>query len=582
LKKLLLYLISVFFILKASAQYYFRGEVRNIKKELLQNVKINVHSTHLLYYTGDEGGYGIISLVPTDSVSFCLEGYESQTVKLNADIYQKVVLQEVSSNSSRSRLQLVSITRDMDQSSKFRLYQGDESYFSLVENEIVNAKKYPNTGFSLNVDKASYSNIRRFLNLKSEVPPDAVRIEELLNYFGLHYSEPDNNQVFKIESQVTDCPWNEKNKLLYLNINARKLNLDKVPPCNLVFLIDASGSMDMPGKLPLIKAAFQMLVKNLRPIDTVSIITYGGSVTLWLQPTSGGDKQKIIQSIEEIDADGDTPGEAAIRSAYSEAKKTFIKNGNNRIILATDGDFNVGETSEEALEDLIEKERKSGVYLTCLGVGTGNFKDSKMEILAKKGNGNYAYLDNIAEAEKVLVKEMTQTFFVVANNVFLNVQFNPDAIKEYRLIGFDNKKDAIADSTGELEGGEVGSGHSEMAVFEITPTSDITKMQQKDIAQVSLKYNLCNDTSAKLMYYNCPDNYTAFKNVDKAYQFATALTMFGMKLRQSKFIGNAEWSDIENIATSSLNPNEYLQKEFLQLILIAKKIYGKKKKKYTE
>jgi Ca-activated chloride channel family protein len=325
-----------------------------------------------------------------------------------------------------------------------------------------------------------------------------------------------------------------------------------------------------------------MLVKNLRPIDTVTIVTYGGSVTVTLQPTSGAESQKIIQAIEEINADGDTPGEAAIRAAYATAEKSFIKNGNNRIILATDGDFNVGETTEQGLEDLISKERLTGVYLTCLGVGTGNFKDSKLEVLAKKGNGNYAYLDDIEEAEKVLVKEMTQTFFVVANNVFLNVQFNPDVIKEYRLIGFDNKRDAIADSTVELEGGEIGSGNSEMAIFEITPTADITTLQQKDIAQVSLKYNLCNDTLNKIVNYNCPDNYTVFKNIDKGYQFATALTMFGMKLRQSKFIGNAEWTDIETIATNSFNPNEYLQKEFLQLIAVAKKIYGKKKKKYTE
>jgi len=546
-----------------------------------------MQSTHMLHFTGVEGDYGIISTTESDSVTICFEGYESQTILLNANAYQKILMKEISSNASRSRQKLISVTKDMGQSSKFRWYKGDESYFSLVENEIVDSKKFPNTGFSLNVDKASYSNIRRFLNVRSEVPPDAVRIEELLNYFGLHYHEPDKTDVFRIESQVTDCPWNEKNKLLYLNVSARKLNLDKVPPCNLVFLLDASGSMDMPGKLPLIKAAFQMLVKNLRPIDTVSIVTYGGSVAIWLQPTSGAEKQKIIQSIEEITADGDTPGEAAIKTAYQLAEKVFIKNGNNRIILATDGDFNVGETSEKSLEDLISKERLTNVYLTCLGVGTGNFKDSKLETLAKKGNGNYAYLDNISEAEKVLVKEMTQTFFVVANNVFLNVQFNPDVIKEYRLIGFDNKRDAIADSTGELEGGEIGSGNSVLAIFEITPAIDInTKTNAAsstaNLAQVSLKYNLCNDTLSNEIKYNCTNNYAAFNSIDKDLRFGAALAMFGMKLRQSKFIGNIEWSDIENIAMNSYDPNEYLQKEFLQLVSIAKKIYGKRRKKYTE
>jgi len=583
LKKLLLYIFSICFSVSVHAQYYFRGEIKNNKGEFLQNVKILVHSTHLLYYTGTEGGFGIPSPTLSDSITVCIEGYETKEILLNANDFAKIILKEVSNNPSRSRQRLISVTKDMGQSATFAPAQDEESYFSLVENEIVNAKKYPNTGFSLNVDKASYSNIRRFLNLKSEVPPDAVRIEELLNYFGLHYSEPDNNSIFKIESQVSDCPWNVKNKLLYLNINAHKLNLDKVPPCNLVFLLDASGSMDMPGKLPLIKAAFQMLVKNLRAEDTVSIVTYGGSVAIALRPTSGADKQKIIQAIEEIAPDGDTPGEAGIRTAYDVAEKSFNKNGSNRIILATDGDFNVGETSEAALNDLIAKERRTNVYLTCLGVGTGNFKDSKLETLAKKGNGNYAYLDNIGEAEKVLVKEMTQTFFVVANNVSLNVQFNPDIIKEYRLIGFDNKKDAIADSSGQLEGGEIGSGNSVMAVFEVTPTGVMNApVLQQNIAQVSVKYNLCNDTLNNQIKYDCPNNYAPFKAIDKSYQFATALTMFGMKLRESKYIGTTQWSDIEAIATSSFDPTNYLQKEFLQLITIAKKVYGKKKKKYVE
>lgn len=568
-------------MMNVSAQFYFKGEVRNSKNEALQNVRILMQSTHLLHMTGTAGDFGITSSTQTDSVTVCLEGYESQTIQLNANIYQKILLKEISSNASRNRQKLISVTKDKGQTSKFQWYKGDESYFSLIENDIVNAKKFPNTGFSLNVDKASYSNIRRFLNLRSEVPPDAVRIEELLNYFDLHYREPDKNDVFKIESQLTDCPWNEKNKLLYLNISARKLNLEKVPPCNLVFLLDASGSMDMPGKLPLIKAAFQMLVKNLRPVDTVSIVIYGGSVSVWLQPTGGADKQKIIQSIEEITADGDTPGEAAIKTAYQIAERTFIKSGNNRIILATDGDFNVGETSEKALEDLISRERQTNVYLTCLGVGTGNFKDSKLETLAKKGNGNYAYLDNIAEAEKVLVKEMTQTFFVVANNVFLNVQFNPDVIKEYRLIGFDNKRDAIADSTGELEGGEIGSGNSVLAIFEVTPNVAINSATA-DLAQVSLKYNLCNDTLSNEMKYSCPNNYAAFNSIDKDLRFGASLAMFGMKLRQSKFVGNIEWGDIENIAVGSYDQSKYLQKEFLQLISAAKKIYGKRRKKYSE
>jgi len=341
--------------------------------------------------------------------------------------------------------------------------------------------------------------------------------------------------------------------------------------------------MDMPNRLPLVKAAFQMLIKNLRAKDTVSIVAYGGTVSVWLQPTSGVEKQKIIQSIEELTASGDTPGESAIRMAYNLAEHTFIKGGNNRVILATDGDFNVGEVSEKALEDLITKEKKTGVYLTCLGVGMGNFKDSKLETLAKRGNGNYAYLDNINEAEKVLVKEVTQTFYSVADDVFLNIHFNPDVIKDYRLIGFDNKREAIADSTGELEGGDIGSGNSVLAIFEITPLNEegfIYGTSQKSPAQVSLKYDIPNTVGRKELNFSCPNNYIAFTDIDKEFQLGTAIAMFGMKLRASKFFPqSAEWTDIERIAYSAYDPSNYLQKQFLDLIASAKKIYVKKKKK---
>ena len=424
MKKLFLYLSFLIFVLTANAQYYLRGEIKDEKNQYLQNVKILLNSDRNVYYSGSSGGFGISCGNKYDSITISLDGYETKGMRVKTDVLQDITLKTLSSNVSKSRQKLISITKDQRFSSTYSWFVSDESYFSLIENETVNVNKFPNTAFSLNINKASYSNIRRFLNTKSLVPPDAVRIEELLNYFNLHYKEPENKNDFSIESQLSDCPWNAESKLLFLNVDARKLDMDKVPPSNLVFLIDASGSMDMPNRLPLVKAAFQMLVKNLRAQDTISIVAYGGTVSVWLQPTSGADKQKIIQSIEELTAQGDTPGESAIRMAYRIAERTFIKGGNNRVILATDGDFNVGEVSEKELEDLISKEKKTGVYLTCLGVGMGNFKDSKLEILAKRGNGNYAYLDDIREAEKVLVKEVTQTFYSVADNVYLNVHFN--------------------------------------------------------------------------------------------------------------------------------------------------------------
>jgi Ca-activated chloride channel homolog len=567
----------------ASAQYYIRGQVTNEKNQPLSNVRIILHSTHSLYHSGSSGDFGITTKVLADSLSFNLEGYETKTIKVNADQWQMVVLKVSPSYVNRNRPRLISVTKNFNQTSKYHWFVNDETYFQLVENEYVKADKFPNTGFSLNVNKASYSNIRRFINMGSTVPPDAVRTEELLNYFNLHYREPESKEVFKIESQLSSCPWDENKQLLYVNINAKKLDLNKIPPSNFVFLIDASGSMDMPNRLPLLKASFQLFVKNLRPIDTVSIVTYGGSVGIWLQPTSGAEKDKIIKSIEELSAMGDTPGEAAIMTAYKLAERTFIKGGSNRVILATDGDFNVGATSEKALDELITKERQKGVFLTCLGVGMGNFKDSKLETLAKRGNGNYAYLDDINEAEKVLVKELTQTFYAVANDVYMNMHFNPKLVKEYRLIGFDNKRDAVADTTIEIEGGEVGSGSSVLAIFEIIPqderlfTGDIT--DKDGIAKLSMRYSLGSDTTHKMMEYICPTTFIDFKEIDKELQFATAVTMFGLKVKQSKYIKDADWLDIETIATASYNEKDYLQTEFLQMIDKAKKLYKGKKGK---
>jgi len=575
-----------FSITTASGQYYLRGDIKNEKGENLQNVNIRLHSDRLLYKSGVGGGFGITSTVKKDSITLTVDGYESLTAAISSDKYLEVTLKQLSANASKNRPKLISITKDNKFGSKYSWFVSDESYFSLIENEEVNAEKFPNTGFSLNINKASYSNIRRFVAQQSVVPPDAVRIEELLNYFNLNYKEPEKGEHFRIESNQSTCPWDASKRLMYLNINARKLDLEKVPPSNLVFLIDASGSMDMPNRLPLVKAAFQMLVKNLRATDTVSIVIYGGAVAVWMQPTSGAEKQKIIQSIEELTASGDTPGESAIRLAYMIAKRSFIRNGNNRVIIATDGDFNVGETSEEAMEALVTKERQSGVYLTCLGVGMGNFKDSKLETLAKRGNGNYAYLDDIKEAEKVLVKEVTQTFYSVADDVFLNVHFNPSLVKDYRLVGFDNKRDAIADSTGTLEGGEIGSGNSVMAVFEYTPAMANDSIfnlsaQHSPIAEVDLRYTPSNTKTEKHLLYKCNGEVSAFEAANKELQFAATLAMFGMKLRQSKYLPpkTSDWTKMESMALHAHNANDYLQKEFLSLLANTRKLYDKTKKK---
>ncbi|HTB51251.1 MAG TPA: von Willebrand factor type A domain-containing protein [Ferruginibacter sp.] len=565
-------------VCNCSAQYYLRGVVKNEQDQPLQNVNLMLLSNKLSYHSGVSGEFGINAPVLADSLSIDLEGYQSQIISVTTNQYLTVVMKALPNNNTNKKPELISIATDQKQFTKFKWHIDDESHFSIIENEAVTTVAFPNSGFSLNPGKETYNNIRRFINTQSPVPPDQVRTEELLNYFNLNYKAPDNNDVFKIESIVSDCPWNADHQLLYLTINAKKLNLDNTPPCNLVFLIDASASMDLPSRLSLVKAAFQLLIKNLRAVDTISIVTYGGTVREWLKPTSGADKQKLLQSIEEIIPDGETPGADAIKLGYKVATKSFIKNGNNRIILATDGDFNVGETSEKALEDLIEQEKQTGVVLSCLDVGSGDPKDSTLKVLAKKGNGNYAYLDNITTAEKILMKEMTQHLFAVAENTSLNVQFNSDAIKEYRLIGFDNKKEAI-DSSNTVPSEEIGSGNTVMAIYEITATTNKKISSDSigtDLAKVSLTYNLENNKQPQTFNYSCVPNYTAFNSMSKDLQFATATVLFGMKLRNSLYVQNIDWKIIQSIAKFSYQPNNYLQNELVKLIDNARKVYSKK------
>lgn len=533
-----------------------------------------------LYHSGITGGFGIPTYNLYDSLIFSADGYETKALNIKSDIYQEVTLRYTSKAITFQKQKLVSLTLGTRGILLPTAYYEDESYSNLVENDFVNAGNDNTTSFGLRIDKASYSNIRRFINQDSKVPPDAVRIDEMLAYFNFNYKEPQEDSIFRIETQLTGCPWNDAHRLLFINILGKKLNLEKVPPSNLVFLIDVSGSMDLPNRLPLLKEAFQMLVKNLRQKDTVSIVVYGGTVGLWLPPTSGDQKEKITKAIEGLSASGDTPGEAAIRTAYKVAENNFIAGGNNRIILATDGDFNIGQTSEKELEEMIMKERQSGVYLTCLGVGMGNYKDSKIEVLSKKGNGNFAYLDDIKEAEKVLVTEFTQTLYSIANNVSMSIKFNPALVNEYRLIGYDNKRDALAEKGDSLEGGEIGSGSSNTAIFEIIPAiKDSVHYSNELMANLSLDYETTEDTLGETVKYDCPQNYLPFDSINKNLRFATAVTMLGLKLRESSNYANIYFDEIKDLAASSLNPGDYLEKEFLELIDKCKEIYHEKRKK---
>ena len=576
-------LTSFLFVISANAQsqYYLRGEIRDEKNNLLSNARILLHSTGYIYSSGNSGSFGIMTTKRTDSITISLDGYQSLSIKLEADKYHSLILKTLYTSANLQKNRLLSFTRNLKPGDRRNWTVGTETYNSLLENDFVQADKYPETGFAINTDKASYSNVRRFLNMNTTAPPDAVRTEELLNYFSFKYLAPPRDSVFGFHSYLSECPWNKTNQLLTLHISARKLDPEKIPPSNLVFLIDVSGSMDMPNRLPLLKAAFTLLVNNLRDKDTITIVVYGSTIGVWLQPTSGKEKEKIRKSIEELYPGGGTPGESGIRTAYNVAKSQFIKGGNNRVILATDGDFNVGQTSDDELEKLITLHQQSGIYLTCLGVGMGNYKDSKLEVLAKKGNGNFAYLDNEREAEKVLVKELTQTLYSVADNAFLNIEFNPDFVKQYRLIGFDNKWKALVDSVSELDGGEVGSGHSVIALFEIEPVfaTALPITSTGKLANINVRYKLPNDTLQRNTTYECPYAVTPFNSLPSSYRFASSIAMFAALLKDSKYARNYSWTDVIKLATESQDEHDAIQQEFITIIEKAKKIYGKERRR---
>lgn len=517
----------------------------------------------------------------SDTLFFSYEGYQKETVVAHSDKYLTLnlkLLPAIASNIKKNKLS--SLTKDLSRENQKKWYTGDETYASLVENNFVEAKKNPSTDIALNIDRASYSNVRRFINLGLAVPPDAVRIEEMLNYFNFGYEEPGENSLFKLKTTLTNCPWNKDNQLYFINVYSKKLNLDSLPPSNLIFLVDISGSMDMPNRLPLLKSAFKMLSMNLREKDTVSIVIYGGAVGVLLFPTAGSEKEKIIKAIDEMQPGGSTPGESGIKLAYNIAKKHFIEDGNNRIILATDGDFNVGIQTEQELDELVSRNRASGIYLTCLGVGMGNYKDSKIQTLSRKGNGNFAYVDNFQEAEKVILKEFTQTLYTIADDVSTNVTFDPALVKNYRLIGFDNKVGALTDSTADVEGGEIGPGQSLTIAFEIEPNFNASENVYSDhYTEISLQYKLPSDSVRHFKKEKFPYDPIQFKELNQSYRFATSLIMFGTILKSSPFGKEISWGDILYNASESANPTDASQSQFVEIVYKARNFYSKQKKK---
>ncbi len=567
-----------------SQSHYLRGEVKDESGKALQNVTILNKRTGYTYKSGGAGTFGIIQTQQKDSFLFSLPGFIEVLLYLDADKYASVKLKAASGKISNTNVpKLASFTTGLARRDQKKWFAGEETYASLVENGFINTQTYPNTGIALHVDKASYSNIRRFVNTGSTVPPDAVRTEELLNYFNLNNNDSTQTATMAVATQLTDCPWNKNNQLCFVNLKAKKLDVAHLPQAQLVFLIDISASMDMANRLPLLQSAFKLLTSNLRAQDSVTIVVYGGVTGVMLQTTSGSEKEKIYKAIDELTPGGYTPGQSGIQLAYNIAKRHFIPGGNNRVVLATDGDFNVGMRTEDDLEMLITQNKQAGIYLTCLGVGMGNYKDSKIQLLARMGNGNFAYLDSYQEAEKVLMTEFTQTLYSVADNAYLNLAFDPEYVQEYKLLGFDNKLGAISDTLSIVDGGEIGSGHSLVAAIEFVPTKAYTSLVNqkgnKNIGKIELSFRANGDTLTQHTATGIGNNYQSFDKVDSFYRTASSLIMYAGLLRQSASFKHLKWDDIIKIATEAAGNGNYLRKDYLTLLTQTKALYTKQKKK---
>lgn len=462
------------------------------------------------------------------------------------------------------------------------IQQNDEEYNYIKENGYTAVSSAPLSTFSADVDTASYTNVRRMIDDGMDVPPDAVRIEEFINYFDYDYTDPADGEPFAVHTELSDCPWNDETELLMVGINTKGFDavLDERPAMNLVFLIDVSGSMYDDNKLPLVQKSFSMLTDNLTAADRVSIVTYAGSDEVVLEGADGNDRKKILRAINDLEAGGSTAGAAGINTAYDIAQKYFIDGGNNRVILATDGDLNVGLSSESELTRLIEEKRESGVFLSVLGFGTGNYKDNRLEALADYGNGNYSYIDSEKEAKKVLVDEMSGTLFTVAKDVKFQLEFNPANVKGYRLIGYENRVMAAEDFNDDTkDAGEIGAGHSVTVLYEIVPAdskmelgeselkyaSDSDGVMGDELLTVNIRYKEPEGSESKLLTYLVNKSLYSDK-MSADMNFASCVAEFGMLLRNSRYIGDVTYKDVSaQLSKYDYSDDDY-KDEFIYLV----------------
>ena len=567
------------------------GKVSDASGVPIAGVKISVKGARTGTVTDPEGNY-LITINDQDKVLvFSLFGYltvenkigDKNTINVTMS-QEKVVFEEMAVSdygtkkemASRAAQPTAGISNNSGTALRNYGYNlNTEGYAPINENGYKNVKKNPLSTFSIDVDNASYSNIRRFINNGQLPPADAVRIEEMINYFKYEYPEPSGAHPFSVFTEMSECPWNRNHQLLLVGLQGKSIDKSSLPPSNIVFLIDVSGSMRDPNKLPLLKSAFGLLVNELRPQDRVAIVVYAGAAGLVLESTPGNKKELIMKAINNLEAGGSTAGGAGLKLAYTEAEKNFSEGGNNRIILATDGDFNVGESSNGGMERLVEGKRDLGIFITVLGFGMGNVKDDKMELIADKGNGNYSYIDNLQEARKVLVREFGGTIFTIAKDVKFQIEFNPARVESYRFIGYENRilndEDFNDDSK---DAGEMGAGHNVTALYELIPAcsnetipsvyplryqafrNPVKKDFADELLTIKLRYKKPDGVTSKLLEKQIRRYGDEIDKSSENLRFAAAIAEFGMILRDSEFKGSATLDSAAKLARSARGEDE--------------------------
>ncbi|MGZ5219959.1 MAG: YfbK domain-containing protein [Chitinophagaceae bacterium] len=619
MQRILFMLIPVLVIMLAFQPLSFHsvsGKITDDKGSPLVSVSIVVKGTNLGALSAQDGTYQLSVTDKNAVLVFSAVGYKTQEVKIKGRATINVSLKTL-----EAKLEEVVVIGDGQKRKKVMTYdnaivsaaplqgriggvhiqngQGyyqdreyedfnTEGYDHITENKFLKAADNPLSTFSIDVDAASYSNVRRYLNQGQLPPAGAVRIEEMINYFHYEYPQPKNEQPFSINTEISAAPWNKDHKLVLIGLQGKKIPTANLPASNLVFLIDVSGSMGTPNKLPLVKASMKMLVDQLREQDKVAIVVYAGAAGLVLKPTAGDEKTTIKDAIDNLESGGSTAGGAGIKLAYKTANEFFVKGGNNRVILCTDGDFNIGASSDDDMERLIEQERKSGVFLTVLGYGMGNYKDSKMQKLADKGNGNHAYIDGISEAKKVLVNEFGGTLFTIAKDVKLQVEFNPAKVQGYRLIGYENRMLAKEDfNDDKKDAGELGSGHTVTALYEVIPVGiksdflknvDALKYQNNiqplsksshtdEMMTVKFRYKAPDGDASKLIEHSLKDDQLSITKTSDNFRFAASVAEFGLLLRNSEFKVSASFDNVIKMAKKAKgNDEEGYRSEFIRLV----------------